>query len=226
MGRNLSIHFTRRPHRPVASAFKLGNSIFIGKDAWLNVSDPKRGKVVLVIDDNCLIGPRCQITGKNLIHLERGVLVSSSVLIMDHSHACDDLTRPIQEQGITEGGRIRIGQGSWVGHGAAIVCTRGELVLGYHSIVAANALVTSSCPPYSAIIGNPGKVITPSLFQVWIASRRPRAWLFVSSSCGSCRTVKRSWQNSRRLCRKLRLPRRGGFYGRRRCAGPWRSLFL
>jgi hypothetical protein len=180
---------------------------------------------VPVIDDNCLIGPRCQITGKNLLHPERGVLVSSSVLIMDHSHAYDDLTRLTQEQVITEGGRIRIGPGSWIGHGAAILCTLGELVLGRHSIVAANALVTSSCPPYSVIIGNPAKVITSSLFPVWIVPRHRRPWLYFSLSSGPCRTVKRSWQNFRRPCRKLRLTRRGGFCGSRRCGGPWRSVF-
>jgi acetyltransferase-like isoleucine patch superfamily enzyme len=159
IGRNLSIHFTCRLQRPVASAITLGNSIYIGKDVWLNVSDLKKGKVVLVIDDHCLIGPRCQISGKNQVHLEHDVLVSSSVIIMDHSHAYEDLTRPIMEQGITEGGTVRIGHGSWLGHGAAIVCTRGELVLGHHSVVGANALVTSSCPPYSVIVGNPGRVI-------------------------------------------------------------------
>jgi len=159
IGRNLSIHFTCRLHRPVASAVKLGNSIFIGKDAWLNVSDLKKGKLVLEIDDHCLLGPRCQISGKNQIHLEHDVLVSSSALIMDHSHAYDYLERPIMEQGVTEGGKVRVGHGSWIGNGAAIVCTRGELVLGHHCVVAANALVTSSCPPYSVIIGNPGKVI-------------------------------------------------------------------
>jgi len=159
IGRNLSIHFTCRLQRPVASAIALGNSIYIGKDAWLNVTDLRRNKVVLVIEDNCLIGHRCEISGKNYIHLEHHVLVSSSVLIMDHSHAYEDVTKPVSLQGTTEGGRIRIGQGSFIGHGAAIVCTRGELVLGHHSVVAANALVTNSCPPYSVIIGNPGKVI-------------------------------------------------------------------
>ena len=66
----------------MASAVKLGNSIFIGKDAWLNVSDQKRSKVVLVIDDNCLIGPRCQITGKNLIHLGRWALAPGLLLAL------------------------------------------------------------------------------------------------------------------------------------------------
>jgi acetyltransferase-like isoleucine patch superfamily enzyme len=159
IGRNLSVHYTCRLQRPVAAAVKLGDSVFIGKDAWLNVSDLTKGKVVLVIDDNCKIGPRCQISGKNQIHIERDVIVSASALIMDHGHAYEDPTRPVIEQGITEGGRIRIGEGSFIGHGAAIVCARGELVLGRNCVVAANALVTSSCPPYSVIIGNPGGVI-------------------------------------------------------------------
>jgi acetyltransferase-like isoleucine patch superfamily enzyme len=67
---------------------------------------------------------------RNRIHLERDVLVGQQVIIVDHNHGYEDLTLPVVKQGITEGGRIRIGQGSWIGRGAAIICPKGELIIG------------------------------------------------------------------------------------------------
>jgi acetyltransferase-like isoleucine patch superfamily enzyme len=160
-GSNLSIHYTCRLNRPVARAISLGNSICIGKDSWLNVSGPAVAGVdpAIVIDDGTFIGPRCQISATNRIHIERDVLISDSVLIMDHNHAYEDITMPILRQGITPGGRIRIGQGSWIGRGAAIICPKGELTIGRNCVIAVNAMVTGSIPDYSVVFGAPATVI-------------------------------------------------------------------
>ena len=160
IGRNLSMHFTCRLPRPIAHRIKIGNSVFIGKDAWLNVSvKGAKDDPAIVIEDNVKVSARTQISAKNFIHIEHDTLLSTSVLIQDHLHGYEDITTPVMKQPITEGGRIRIGQGSWIGRGAAILCTRGELILGEHCVVGANAVVLQSCPAYSVIFGNPARVI-------------------------------------------------------------------
>ena len=159
-GRNISFHFTSEVDRQRAARISLGNSVSLRKDAWLNVAteDPT-GEPVIVIDDNCHIGYGSIISAKNRIHLERDVLVGQQVLIVDHNHAYEDITIPIVDQGITEGGRIRIGQGSWIGRGAAIICARGELTIGRNCVIAVNSVVTRSIPDYSVVFGSPATII-------------------------------------------------------------------
>lgn len=130
----------------------------LGKDAWLNTVGSNAGEVKIAIGDNCNIGARDIFSAKNSIIIERDVMIATSVLIQDHHHAYEDITRPISQQGVTPGGRIRIEKGCWIGQGAAIVCNEGELVIGAHSVISSNALVTRSCPPHSVIVGNPGRL--------------------------------------------------------------------
>ncbi len=117
-----------------------------------------------------------RFSARNYIHIESDVDYFASVLIMDHNHEYGDVTRPIKVQGLSAGGTIRIEQGCWIGHGAAIVCNQGELVLGRNSVVAANALVTRSFPPYSVLVGNPARLAKQfdPVKGIWIGgSSRP-----------------------------------------------------
>ena len=86
------------------------------------------------------------ISAKNQIVLEADVLLSPSVLLMDHSHEFGDPELPITKQGLTSGGRILVERNCWLGYGAAIVCNRGELIIGRNSVVGANAVVTRRFP--------------------------------------------------------------------------------
>jgi acetyltransferase-like isoleucine patch superfamily enzyme len=175
-GRNLSVHFWCKFTRELSHHIELGNSVIIKKDTWLNIIPDDTDEVKIKIEDGCIIGTRCTLSAKNLIHLEREVITASSVLIQDHNHAYEDVNVSIRDQGVSEGGVIRIGEGSWIGHGAAIVCSRGELNLGRHCVVAANAVVTRSAPAYSVLAGNPARIIKQydPVSETWgLGSARP-----------------------------------------------------
>jgi acetyltransferase-like isoleucine patch superfamily enzyme len=158
IGEKLSIHPTCLLSRRISPRISIGNSVIIRNHAWFNVLPEATGDVNITIEDDCVVNAQCVISAKNSIHIERKVMISACSLIMDHNHSYENVTRPIHGQGPTPGGIIRIEQGCWIGHGAAIVCNQGELVLGRNCVVAANALVTRSFPPYSVIVGNPARL--------------------------------------------------------------------
>ena len=142
----------------------------IRKDVWLVVIGEAGTTPKISIDDGCVINNQVTISAKNYIHIEDDVMLSRSVLIMDHNHAYEDPRLPVREQGVTQGGKVKIEQGCWIGQGAAIVCSQGELVIGRNSVVAANSLVTRSFPPFSVVVGNPARLARQFDLakQVWV----------------------------------------------------------
>jgi acetyltransferase-like isoleucine patch superfamily enzyme len=160
-GRGLNINHTVELDRSKAHRIKLGSWIRVRNDVRFQVHAPseEKGEPVIVLDDAIDIGARSTISARNSIHLESEVTLGQSVLIMDHSPAHQDINTPIKNQGVTQGGRIRIEKGCFIAQGAAILCDKGELVIGRNSIVAAHALVTRSFPSYCLIAGNPARMV-------------------------------------------------------------------
>jgi len=160
IGTDVSFHFMSKLSRERTPWISIGNSVTVREHAWLNIATYEpTGDPILVIEDNCVIAVGSILSAKNGIHLERDVNVAQQVLIMDHNHGYEDVDVPVIRQDLTGGGTIRIGEGSWIGHGAAILCSRGELTIGRHCVVSANSVVMQSLPDYSVAFGIPAKVI-------------------------------------------------------------------
>ncbi|MBK7405915.1 MAG: acyltransferase [Phycisphaerales bacterium] len=138
---------------------RLGAGCVVERSAWLNVPTPDAPDGALTLAPGCAIGRNNVISAKNSIRIEEAVVTGPQVLIMDHAHEFEDVERPILHQGVTEGGTIVVESGCWIGFGACVVSNRGELRIGRNSIVAANAVVTSSVPPRTIVAGAPARPI-------------------------------------------------------------------
>src|SRR5262249_12962954 len=146
--------------------------------AWLNVAteDPS-GEPTIILEDNCHIGFGSIISAKNRIHLERDVLIGQMVLVLDHNHEYEDIGTAVIDQGVNGGGTVRIGQGTWIGHSAAIICPRGELKIGRNCVIAAHAVVMRNIPDYSVVAGYPATIIKhyDQESRTWRVGRRKDA---------------------------------------------------
>jgi acetyltransferase-like isoleucine patch superfamily enzyme len=159
-GRNVAIRGSCDIKRSMSPGIALGDEVYLGPYVWLNVIGSSQGpEPKIVIGGGSEIGRRSTISARNEIILEGNALLAPSVLIMDHNHEFSNIESPIHSQGVTSGGRIFIGRNCWLGYGAVIVCNRGQLTIGRNSVVAANAVVTKSFPPYSVIGGNPANLL-------------------------------------------------------------------
>ena len=163
IGRKVSFHYTSDLRN--TGLIELGDFVAIHKDVWLHAHQPNteddRASLnpIITIGDRSSIARRCHISSKNRIIIENDVMFAAGVLVQDNGHNFSQVGVPIRDQGVIEGGTIRIGQGSWIGQNAAIICDRGELSLGRNCVVAANSVVTRSAGDYSVISGNPARVV-------------------------------------------------------------------
>lgn len=137
----------------------IGKGCVLERSTWLNVPTADAPTGTLTLAPGCAIGRNNVISAKNSILIEEAVVTGPQVLIMDHAHAYEDVTTPILHQGVTEGGTIVIETGCWLGFGACVVANRGELRIGRNSIIAANAVVTTSVPAKTIVAGAPAKPI-------------------------------------------------------------------
>ena len=151
--------------------FVNGKNIQLGTNVSIRpYCDLFAGKV-FKIDDGCDIGTRNRIAGNVII--EDHVLIGPDNYICSSDHCYEDVSIPIMNQGAyapTRNGHseLKIGQGSWIGTHVAII---GDVHIGKHCVIGANAVVTKDVPDYCVVCGIPAKIIKKYdvATQKWIA---------------------------------------------------------
>lgn len=137
----------------------IGKDSLVGKGSELLVyrnhfSQPLNG--LLTIGTHVRITARCRITCAGHISIGSDTLIAPDVFITDHNHGMDPefpggySPQPLNVRNVT------IGNGVWLGQR---VCVLPGAVIGDHSIIGANSVVTGEIPPYSMAVGSPARVI-------------------------------------------------------------------
>lgn len=113
----------------------------------------------IVIGDYSMILSRAKVVGPVVIG--QRVIVSSGSHITGLTHNYEDITQPIQTQGVTTN-LTTIEDDVWIGGNSAI---NQGVTIGRHSVIGTGSVVTRDIPPYSVAVGNPARVIKKYDFE-------------------------------------------------------------
>jgi acetyltransferase-like isoleucine patch superfamily enzyme len=109
----------------------------------------------LVIGERCVIGYRSGITAHESIVIGDDVYFGQDVFITDSNHGTDDLDKPIGHQ-FGPCLPVRIGDGSWLGHGCVVL---PGVTIGRNAVVAAGAVVREDVPDHCVAAGVPARIV-------------------------------------------------------------------
>lgn len=111
------------------------------------------------VGNNCSINSFCHLSGNGGIEIGNNVRIASHCVIVSANHNFSRTDIPITEQGETRE-TIIIEDDCWLGAGVKVLA---GVTIGHGSVVGAGSVVTHSIPPYSVVVGVPGKVIKSRL---------------------------------------------------------------
>jgi acetyltransferase-like isoleucine patch superfamily enzyme len=152
----------------------VGDNVDIGSFCRITVSTEFGGhkvksenKIRIKIGDNVSIGNNSFISANNDIEIGNNVILSAYVFISDHDHGFQDIEKNLEQQPLTEGGFVKIGDNVFLGVKSSVL---KNVTIGKKAVIAANAVVTKNVPAYSMVAGNPAKIIKKYDFEqkAWI----------------------------------------------------------
>ena len=134
----------------------LGSGITINAQVFMMTQKmDASSKPMLTIEDGTTIGHYNHIVCCDEVYIGKNVLTADKVYISDNCHNYNDVTLPISRQGIYSKGKVEIGDETWIGENACIICAR----IGKHCVVGANSVVTRDIPDYCVVCGAPARII-------------------------------------------------------------------
>ncbi len=107
----------------------------------------------LIIGDNVSVNYNVMLNASDQgkIHIGRGVLIASNVVLRSSNHIFDSVDVPIRAQGHRPG-LITIGDDVWIGSNAVVL---PNVTVGNGAIIAAGAVVTKDVEPFAVVAGVP-----------------------------------------------------------------------
>jgi acetyltransferase-like isoleucine patch superfamily enzyme len=133
----------------------LGANCCVGESTWININAYSSTSISLSIGDNSFIGRRNVIDVGAYLEIGPFFLSGVNCQILGSNHKIDNPKTPYILSGSTLGKGIKIGANCWLG--SNVVVSEG-VNLGHGTIVGANCIVTKDVPPFSIVVGNPGRI--------------------------------------------------------------------
>lgn len=152
----------------------IGSGVRIGHCSVVRANSELSGAVISIDDDAfvqdfCLmnanegfirlgerswLGAGSHIYGNGGVEIGKDVLIAAHTVINTVSHNFDDLTNPVNAQGINVD-PVVIGDDVWIGTGVKIL---QGVTIGKGAIVGAGSLVNRDVPDYAIAYGTPARV--------------------------------------------------------------------
>ena len=107
------------------------------------------------IGDNCSINSFCYLSGNGGIEIGSNVRIATQCVIVSANHNFDRIDIPITLQGETPE-KIIIEDDCWLGAGVKVLA---GVTIGHGSVIGAGSVITHDIPPYSVVVGVPGRVL-------------------------------------------------------------------
>lgn len=140
-----------------AAYVRIGERVVLGPYCRLLAPGPTpRGGTLIEFEDDVSIAGFCTISAVRSIVIGAGALFARNVYIADHSHAFEESSRWVKDQGIDAIAPVRIGRGAWLGEGVVVM---PGVTVGDGAVVGANSTVRDDVPPYSLAVGSPARVV-------------------------------------------------------------------
>jgi lipopolysaccharide O-acetyltransferase len=148
-------------HKPAwvygASHIAIGERVLLLEGIWLAAerigwSQPEP---TLRLADGVAVRPFCTISAAESVTLEANVVLSAYTSVVDSEHTWRG-GHPNSAWNPLDTAPIRIGEGTLVGAGAAVLAGAD---IGRFCIIGANAVVKGTIPDFSVAVGAPARVV-------------------------------------------------------------------
>jgi acetyltransferase-like isoleucine patch superfamily enzyme len=146
-----------------AECITLGDDVVIAPHVILRAltgypwSDPPQTFAPdVVLGNRVFMNSFSEISAANKVVLGDDVLVGNGCYITDNAHGYQDVGRSLREQPVRITGEIIIHERSWLSANVVVV---GDVRIGKHCVIGANAVVNRDIPDYSLAVGVPARVV-------------------------------------------------------------------
>ncbi len=142
----------------------------IGDNTYFTINNRKEKDIQLIISSNVYVGRDCFFSVGKSIFIGDYSIFGNKCSFICSDHRFDNPLIPYALSGNSFNKSIRVGVNCWFGYDVTVI---GNVSIGHGSIIGAKTVVTKNIPPFSMVVGNPGRIVKTYDFdaQKWLVGK-------------------------------------------------------